>query len=231
MKTLMYLLSFVFLINFVAFPKDQKSSTSKDSLAFKIAQAYGVDSFSKVKSIQFTFNVDFGKNRKAKRSWVWDPQTNVVTYDGPGPNGKEIKLTYNRDKLDTANKEEKFVDGRFINDSYWLLFPFHLAWDNNVDITNEGKKKLPIGNGEETMLTVQYKNGVGYTPNDAFDLFVNKNNMITEWIYMHGGSETNKAPFTWQDNKKFGNITISTLHYGADKKGKIWFSNVKVNLG
>jgi hypothetical protein len=214
----------------VAFPKDQKSSTSKDPLATKVAQAYGVSSFSKVKSIEFTFNVDFGKNRKVARSWIWDPQTNQVTYDGPGQDGKEMKYSYNRNKLDTSNKKEKSIDAKFINDSYWLLFPFHLAWDNNVNITNEGQKSLPIGNGKETMLTVQYENNVGYTPDDAFDLYINKNDMITEWVYRHGGSETHKAPFTWQDNKKFGNITISTSHYGADKKGKIWFSGVKVNF-
>lgn len=229
MKKLFFTVIYVLVFGFIIFPANQASSTSKDPLAFKVAQAYGVSSFSKVKSIAFTFNVHFG-DRKVKRDWTWNPQTGSVTYEGQGPDGKEIKYSYNRNKIDKSNEEEKFVDGRFINDSYWLLFPFHLEWDNNVKITNMGEKNLPIGKGKATMLTVQYENNVGYTPNDAFDLFINKDNMITEWIYRHGGSESNKAPFTWQNNKKFGNIIISTEHYNAGKKGKIWFSNVKINF-
>lgn len=230
MKNLVLMLAAVLLIGFTAFPQNNKVTTSKDSLAFKVAEAYGLSSFSKVKSIEFTFNVDFGGNKKVNRSWIWDPQTDSITYDGPGPKGKEIKFSYNRNKLDKSNKTEKFVDERFINDSYWLLFPFHLAWDNNVDIINKGMKNLPIGRGKATELTVEYKNNVGYTPNDAFDLFINKDNMISEWIYRHGGSEKHKAPFTWQDNKKFGDITISTAHYGPHKKGKVWFTGVKVSF-
>jgi len=230
MKTLALVLTTALFISVAVFPQNKKMNTSKDPLALKVADAYGLSSFSKVKSIEFTFNVDFGGNKKVNRSWTWDPQTNMISYNGPGPNRKNIKFSYNRNKLDKSNKTEKFVDERFINDSYWLLFPFHLAWDNNVNIINKGMQNLPIGKGKATELTVRYENNVGYTPNDAFDLFINKNDMISEWVYRHGGSKKNRAPFTWQDNKHFDGIVISTMHYGAHKKGKIWFSGVKVTF-
>jgi hypothetical protein len=205
--------------------KDNNSDKKGTALNAKVAKAYGVDAFSKVKKIDYTFNVEFG-GKKISRKWEWYPKTKEITYWGKDKSGKDVTLTYNRnDKMDAKTKK---IDAAFINDNYWLLFPFHLIWDTNVKFTDEGMKKYPIGKGKGRCLIVQYSNKVGYTPGDQFDLYLDKNNMIHQWVYLHGGSKKNPRPATWEGNKTFGGFTISTLHNGPGKKFKLWFSGIKV---
>jgi hypothetical protein len=192
-----------------------------------IANKYGIEAFANISSISFTFNVH-NKDVNAKRSWIWEPKTGKVTYHGPDQNGKDTDFSYNRNSIDKNNAFTLSVDKKFINDQYWLLFPFHLIWDKNVDITIAGKKKFPLSNKSGTALLVEYKNNVGYTPNDVFELFLGPDNMIKEWLYMPGGSKENERPYTWDENKQFGGITISTEHYGPGNTSKVWFTNIKV---
>jgi hypothetical protein len=32
------------------------------------------------------------------------------------------------------------VEPAFVNDNYWLLFPFHAYWDTSATVTDEGMK-------------------------------------------------------------------------------------------
>ena len=195
------------------------------SLSERVADKYGINNFSKIKEISYTFNVKFN-NKVFKRSWKWNPKTDEVTFHGKGDNGQEITLTYNRRKK--MDKRTKKIDAGFINDNYWLLFPFHLVWDNHVDIKDAGMKDYPIGKGNGNCLIVKYTGNYGYTPGDIFELYLNKDNSIRDWIYRPGGSKTKKRPATWEGNKNFGGITISTIHNGPNKKFKLWFTDIKV---
>ena len=200
---------------------------NSDSLNKKVAESYGVNSFSKVKSISYTFNVKFN-GKEFNRKWKWNPDTKDVTYSGKDSTGKDVTLNYNRNK--PMNGNIKKIDAAFINDNYWLLFPFHLLWDTNVKFTNEGMQKYPIGKGEGLCLDVKYIGNVGYTPGDEFKLYLDNNYKIREWIYLKGGSTAHPSPATWEGNKDFGGITISTLHNGPGGKFKLWFSDVKVEF-
>jgi hypothetical protein len=206
---------------------DPGQNSNVPELAQKVADAYGVNNFSKVKSISYTFNVEHD-GKHFQRSWIWEPKTGEVTFMGKNNKGKEIKVTYNRNKsMDEATKK---IDAGFINDEYWLLFPYHLVWDGHVDIKDEGMKKYPIGKGEGDCLVVRYIGKVGYTPDDVFKLYVDKSNHIHQWVYEHHGNSKSPSPATWQGNKNFKGLIISTIHYGPGKKFKLWFSNVKVEL-
>jgi hypothetical protein len=48
-------------------------------------------------------------------------------------------------------------------------------------------------------------------------------------VYKRGGSEKNPFAATWEGNKNFNGITISTEHYGTGKKFKLWFSDIKID--
>jgi hypothetical protein len=205
--------------------ENQNINTDSTSLNIKIAKAYGIDSFSKVKSIDYTFNVNFN-GKVFKRSWKWYPETKDITYWGKDSLGKDETLSYNQNK--NMDAKTKKTDAAFINDNYWLLFPFHLVWDNNVEFKYAGIKNYPVGIGKGRCLVVTYSNKVGYTPGDVFELYLDNDNKIHEWIYLHGGSTKNPFPGTWEGNKNFNGITISTLHYGPGKKFKSWFSDIKV---
>ncbi len=208
---------------------EQHKVLNKDSLNLtlseRVAHVYGINEFPKVKSMTYTFNVKFN-GKEFHRTWKWNPKTEKITYWGKDSTGKEIKFSYSRkEKMDEKTKK---IDAAFINDNYWLLFPFHLVWDDHVDIKDVGMKDFPIGKGKGNCVMVKYQGDYGYTPGDEFELFLNKDYTIHQWIYMHGGSSKNPRPATWEGDKKFGKIMISTAHYGPNKKFKLWFSNVKV---
>ncbi len=223
-----FIVYIIFMIPFIwnsnAFPQSNKDSEVTPK---SIAENYGINSFSQISSIKFTFNVKSQKIN-VKRTWQWEPKTGDVKFTGADENGKDTTISYNRNKLDTSNTLELYADKRFINDEYWLLFPFHLVWDNNVDITSQGKKEFPISHKKGNSFVVQYKNNVGYTPNDVFELYVGNDNMIKEWTYRPGGDKTKERSYTWEGNKKFGGITISTEHNGPGNKFRVWFTDVSV---
>src|SRR5262245_39028993 len=62
-------------------------------IAEQIAKAYGLDSFGQVEAMRYTFNLELpGTN--VSRSWVWEPKTGKVSFDGKGKDGKPLKVTY-----------------------------------------------------------------------------------------------------------------------------------------
>ncbi len=221
------LLSMLFLLTSLFFTSTSLSQT-QNSLAEKVANAYGVKNFSKVKSISFTFNVKTQKGT-VSRSWYWEPGTNNVTYKGPGKDGKPMTYSYITGSVDKSDTIKSFVDARFINDQYWLLFPFHLIWDKKAELTDAGMKHYPINNKKQAhCLIVKYPPSAGgYTPGDIFELYIGKDNLIHEWVYRAGGKKNGRA-LTWEGYKIFKGLNISTVHNVADKKFKLWFSNIKV---
>jgi hypothetical protein len=200
-------------------------------IAEQIAKAYGLDSFGQIEAIRYTFNIQIpGLN--LSRSWVWEPKTGQVSYEGKDKDGKPVKVTYVRSQLDSqpANVKEE-VDPAFNNDQYWLIFPFHVYWDG-ADVQDNGMKKLPLGKGEARQVVVKYGSG-GYTPGDTWELYVRPDNRVEEFIYHRGGpKKPSVVTTTWAGYKRAGPLLISTDHRGtADgKPARIFFTNVAVKL-
>ena len=200
----------------------------------QIAKTYGLDSFAQIEAIRYTFNLQFpGVN--VSRSWVWQPKTNKVSYEGKDKDGKPVKVSYLRSELssqpDTVKNE---VDPGFLNDNYWLLFPFHAYWDTSATVTDEGMKKLPAGSGSAELISVKYSAEVGgYTPGDTWDLYVGKDNRVEYLVFHHGGTKKpSLVNATWAGYKKAGPLLISTEHRGtADGKPlHIFISDVAVKV-
>lgn len=206
---------------------DNKSAYAGEykSLRLLVTQEYGLEEFDKIKEINFTFNVEKEGN-KIKRKWRWEPKTGKVTYWGKDTSGNETEFTYYRNDL---NEKDKPIDQWFINDQYWLLFPFHLIWDEGIEITQESKTKNPIRKENGRLLSVKYLGEKGYTPGDIYELYIGKDNLIKEWVYRRGGG-TSPLTTTWEENKQFGPIIISTLHKDADNTFKLWFTDIGIEL-
>ena len=146
-------------------PGKQNSTTP---LSQTVAEKYGINNFSKVKSIAFTFNVNIGE-KHIVRSWYWEPVTQKIIYKGPGKDGKEMNYTYYENKVDKKDTITTFVDASFINDQYWFLFPFHLVWDKKVNVEDAGSKPYPISKKTAHCLIVKYPDSAGgYTPGRRF---------------------------------------------------------------
>ncbi len=147
---------------------------NRPPIAEKIAKTYGLDSFGQIEAIRYTWNAQFpGVN--VSRSWVWEPKTGKVSYEGKDKDGKPVKVTYLRSQLSSQPDNVKNeVDPGFNNDNYWLLFPLHAYWDSSATVTDQGMHKLPVGNGSAQLVAVKYPNEGGYTPGDTWELYVGK---------------------------------------------------------
>jgi len=207
------------------------SAQTRPPIAEQLAKAYGLDAFGQIDAIRYTFNVKFpGVN--ISRSWVWEPKTGQISYEGKDKNGNPVKATYIRSQLDSqpANVKEQ-VDPAFNNDQYWLVFPFHVNWDG-ADVQVDGMQKVPMGKGTARHVVVKYGGG-GYTPGDTWELFVGSDNRVEELLFHHGGTAKPSVVIaTWTGYKKAGPLLVSTEHRGtADGKPlELSFSNVAVKL-
>lgn len=211
------------------------SSEQRPQIADQIAKTYGLDSFGQIEAIRYTWNGEIPGVFNISHTWEWEPKTGKVTYEGKDKDGKPVKVSYMRSDLSSqpdAVKNE--VDPAFINDNYWLLFPFHAYWDTSATVTDKGVQKLPVGNGSAKLVAVKYPaEGGGYTPGDTWELYVGKDNRVEDLVFHHGGNAKPRLVIaTWEGYKKAGPLLISTEHRGtADGKPlRIWISDVAVKV-
>jgi len=200
----------------------------------QIAKTYGLDSFGQIEAIRYTWNGEITGLFKIAHAWEWEPKTGKVSYEGKDKDGKPVKVTYTRSELSSQSDAVKNEDDpAFINDNYWLLFPFHAYWDTSATVTDEGMHKLPIGNGSARRVPVKYPSEGGYTPGDTWELYVGKDNRVEQFVYHRGGpKKPSLVTATWTGYKKAGPLLISTEHRGtADGKPlHIFFTDVSVKL-
>lgn len=209
------------------------SAQPRPAIADQIAKAYGFDSWPQVEAIRYSFNLDAGK-LQLHRSWVWEPKTDTITYEGPDKAGKPVKVTYARSQLASQSAFVKeAVDPGFFNDQYWLLFPFHLIWDTGTTIEDAGMQKLPLGKGKARKVVVKYPSSGGYLPGDTWAIFIGKDNRIQELEFHHGGTaKPGVVLATWEGYKKAGPVLVSTKHRGKADGAPFTetLSNVAVRL-
>ncbi len=202
-------------------------------IAEQMAKTYGLDSFGQIEKIRYTFNAEL-PGVELSRTWEWDPRTDTVSYEGKDKEGKPVKVTYQRSQLSSQSDAIKNeIDPAFLNDQYWLLFPFHVVWDGSATVTDEGMQKMPIGNASAERVVVKYPSQGGYSEGDTWELYVGADKRIEEMIYRRGGTKKPSVVIaTWADHKKAGPLMISTDHRGtADGKPvRVFLSDVSVKV-
>ena len=225
-------------IRFLAFVVLVLAATSwaqnRPPILQQTAKTYGLDSFGQIEAIRYTFNLQIpGLN--LSRSWEWEPKTGKVSYEAKDKDGKPVKVTYMRSELSSQSEAvKKEIEPGFVNDNYWLLFPFHAYWDTSATVTDQGMHKLPVGNGSAELVAVKYPaEAGGYTPGDTWELYVGKDNRVEYLVFHHGGAaKPSLVSATWAGYKKAGPLLVSTEHRGtADGKPlHIFISDVSVRL-
>jgi len=74
--TIIRLLAVVVLV-----PATASWAQQRPPIIEQVAKTYGLDSFGQIDAIRYTWNAQFpGVN--VSRSWVWEPKTNKVSYEG-----------------------------------------------------------------------------------------------------------------------------------------------------
>src|SRR5271168_942053 len=141
-------------------------------IAEQMAKTYGLDSFGQIEGIRYTFNAELpGVELSRKREW--NPKTDTVSYEGKDKEGKPVKVTYQRSQLGSQSDAVKNeIEPAFVNDQYWLLFPFHVVWDGSAAVTDEGMQKLPVGDASAERVVVKYPSEGGYSQGDTWELYV-----------------------------------------------------------
>src|SRR5260370_2355567 len=225
------------MIRLLAFGALALSATSwaqtRPPILEQVAKAYGLDSFGQIDAIRYTWHAQF-PGVDVSRSYVWEPKTGKVSFEGKDKDGKPVKVTYMRSELSSQPDAVKNqVDPAFTNDNYWLLFPFLFFNDTATTVTDEGMHKLPVGKGSAKLVAVKYPNEGGYTPGDTWELYVGKDNRVQQFVYHRGGpKKPSLATATWAGYKKAEPLLVSTEHRGtADAKAlHIFLSDVSVKL-
>lgn len=206
---------------------------TSNSVREETARTYGLDDFDKVDAIRYTWSAQFpGVN--ISRSWVWEPKTGQVSYEGKDKDGKPVKATYVRSQLNNQPENVKNdIDPAFVNDNYWLLFPLHAYWDASADVQDKGTQPLPLGKGSAKLVSVKYPSDGGYTPGDTWDLYIGNDNRVEQLVYHRGGTKKPSIVIaSWEGYKKAGPLLISTDHNGtADGNTiRIFISDVAVKV-
>jgi hypothetical protein len=201
----------------------------------QIAKVYGIDSFGQVEAIRYTWNGEIPGLFKVSRTWEWEPKTNKISFEGKDKEGKPLKVSYTASDLNSQSDMVKSqIEPWFVNDNYWLVFPFHAYWDTSATVTDEGTQKLPIGTGTAQKVVVKYPaEAGGYTPGDTWELYVGKDHRVQQMAFRHGGNaKPSVVTATWAAHKKAGPLLFSIEHRGtADGKPlHIFLSDVSVKL-
>lgn len=197
-----------------------ENTVDTSEIEYKIAAAHGLENFDEVEEIKFTFNVKVNDTVRTSRAWSWKPKSNEIRLtDG------DISQTYT--KTDSIAEDDKEIDAKFINDSYWLLFPFQLVW-SDAEISEEEKAEAPISNTEMNKLVASYKNKGGYTPGDAYEIFYEDDLLLKEWVYKSADG-SREMPTTWEDYEDFNGLKIAKSHKSPDGSFELFFSDIEVN--
>jgi hypothetical protein len=208
---------------------------TRSAVAEQIAKAYGLDSFGRVDAIRYTFNLEL-PGRNLSHSWIWEPKTGRISFDGKDKDGKPVKVSYLEWEVYTKESDtvKNDVEPAFVNDNYWVIFPFHAYWDSpGADVQDKGTQKLPAGQGSAKLVSVKYSSKGGYTPGDTWDLYVGDKNRVEYFVYHRGGeTKPQLVSTTWEGYKTAGPLLFSTEHRGTADGApvRVWFTNVAVKL-
>ena len=201
----------------------------------QVAKTYGIDSWDKVEAVRYTWSIDIPGLFKATHKWEWEPKTGKISFESTDKEGKPVKVSYDSSQLASQPDQVKNeVEPAFVNDNYWLIFPFHAYWDKSASAIDQGKFNLPVGPGMAELVPIKYPaEAGGFTPGDIWDLYVGKDNRVIYFDYHRGGAKPPSRVFaTWEGYKKAGPILFSTEHRGfADGKPfHLWISDVAVKV-
>lgn len=183
-----------------------------------ITKAHGIENWNAVASISFTFNVDRNGKNVAQRSWIWSPKSDDVTMMTATDT-----VSYNRKNI---TKELVPTDQGFINDKFWLLAPFQIAWDEGTTITVQNDAQAPLSSKPMKKVTLTYGNEGGYTPGDAYDFYYKNPDQIEEWVFRKGNANEPTMITTFSDYMTSEGVRIATDHRDKDGNFYLYFTNV-----
>ncbi|MEQ9453060.1 MAG: hypothetical protein RLN76_00530 [Phycisphaeraceae bacterium] len=187
----------------------------------RILHHYGYDNWDQITGIAFDFKVQRPNGDIMTRSWLWNTAEHYAVLNPGDPDSVLIDLNH-PDRTD----QTKQAHGRFINDTYWLLFPFQLEWSEPT-LEDRGLAEAPEGAEAEMteLLVASYPQG-GYTPGDAYELYVTPEGRIAAWVFVRND---NRRPAIWNNQANAGPIKLN-LNFVGPNGFHLWFDNTRIRL-
>ena len=184
------------------------SAAEAASAIDSIAAAHGLARWSDVERLDFTFAVDVADTTRVRRAWTWYPRADSVTLATDGRTVAYVRS----EPLDSVGRA---ADAEFVNDTYWLLMPFYLVWsEDGYERAVTYRDTMPLSGALGTKVTVQYRAEGGYTPGDAYDLYVDDGYRLREWVYRRGGQPAPSMVMDWGGYEDLGGLVLPTDHRG-----------------
>lgn len=191
------------------------------TIAEKIAYAHGYENWSKVEQFEFTFGGKI-EEPQSGRSWKWKPKTNDVTLMTSSDT-----ISYNRSNMDSLALR---TDPAFINDKFWALIPFQLVWDKGLTVSEPVAAEAPVSKKQMTKVVMTYSNEGGYTPGDAYDLYIDEDYVIREWSFRKANAAEPSLSNTFESYSDYNGIKVAQDHKFGEGDRNLLIRNVVVQL-
>lgn len=196
------------------------AAADRPALADKVATAAGIETWSRLATLRFTFRVI---PRDMVRTHAWDIASGTVEVTNAGA----TRSIPTAGVVDAADAERAGAHQAFVNDSYWLLFCLHVRWDD-ATLTDLGRVAVPQlpDLGERPALAVQYPTQGGYTPGDRYVLYLGDDHLPVAWAFHKAAAEAPSLVVRWLDWKDLHGVKVPTRFTTPDGKDFIRFEDV-----
>jgi len=190
-----------------------------DARAIEIAQSVvkrmgGWDAWDRTRILRWTF---FGG-----RVHHWDRHTGDVRIEGRSGDGEYLWLMNvhslegrvwkdGEEITDADELKQALTRGHevWVNDSYWMVMPYKLL-DPGVTLKYGGEGKLEDGRAAD-ILKLTFDEGVGYTPQNGYDVFVARDTgLVEQWAFYSDAADPEpRFTMPWENWQTFGEIMLS----------------------
>jgi len=213
-----------------AVARAERDQPERPEIIQKMIAHAGADQLNAVERLSFTFIVERGGERVAERSWTWRPRAGEVDHVGQDKVTSYIRPSAKPGAEGELDERVRELDAKFINDSFWLMPAVHLSWAGpEVEMTDHGRAEVAWLDGAVLhRVTVQYPDQGGYTPGDAYDLFIDDDGALRGWHYRRGGAERPTLSTTFEDYQRVGPFRIATDHRNAAGDFRLLFADLQV---
>ena len=198
------------------------------------------DGWARTRYLQFDWMIDRGDSPPLRRSHRWNVHEGDYRVEAPVGENQMVALF----DVDAPTEGERiWLDGErvtdeavsdslanranamFINDSYWLLFPF--KWTDPGVLTTYIPSREVWGREFEAV-ELTFEDDVGLTPQNRYIALIDpETRMMEAWQHFTEASDT-VPRFTnrWTDWQDYGPILLSSRRENEDGQSTIYFENL-----
>jgi hypothetical protein len=188
-----------------------RAADEASALAHRVAAAAGIEAWSAIQRLRFTWHV---VPKHLSRSYYWNTAAATVAVTI----GSDAPVTIPAaGPADAADQRAVEVHKAFVNDSYWLLFALHLAWDRTeaVDLGEAAVPQFPAL-GSRRALQITYPNAGGYTPGDRYILYLGDDLLPVAWAFHKAAADQPTLVTSWERYADVGGLRLPTLFKTPD---------------